>query len=164
MAGAGLQVESAKGECNLGQHEIVFRYADALTTCDNHSIYKTGAKEIAAQDGFCVTFMAKPNDREGNSCHIHLSMRAASDGGRCWPATAVRAVPSRRAFPGRPAGRDARADAVLRAEHQLLQAVRAGQLRAHRGALGPGQPDLRAAAGRARARRSGWRTGCPAAT
>jgi glutamine synthetase len=75
MAGAGLYVESAKGECNLGQHEIAFRYAEAVTTCDNHSIYKTGAKEIAAQDGSSITFMAKPNTREGNSCHIHLSYR-----------------------------------------------------------------------------------------
>ncbi len=75
MAGAGLYVESAKGECNLGQHEIAFRYADAIMTCDNHSIYKTGAKEIAAQDGMSITFMAKPNAREGNSCHIHLSLR-----------------------------------------------------------------------------------------
>ena len=75
MAGAGLYVESAKGECNLGQHEIAFRYAEAVTTCDNHSIYKTGAKEIAAQDGSSITFMAKPNAREGNSCHIHLSYR-----------------------------------------------------------------------------------------
>jgi glutamine synthetase len=76
MSGAGLYVESAKGECNLGQHEIAFRYADALTTCDNHSIYKTGAKEIAAQQGMSITFMAKPNEREGNSCHIHLSLRS----------------------------------------------------------------------------------------
>ena len=75
MTVAGMYVESAKGECNLGQHEIVFRYADAVTTCDNHSIYKTGAKEIAAQDGMSITFMAKPNVREGNSCHIHLSLR-----------------------------------------------------------------------------------------
>jgi len=75
MSGAGMYVESAKGECNLGQHEIAFRYADAVTTCDNHSIYKTGAKEIAAQDGMSITFMAKPNSREGNSCHIHLSLR-----------------------------------------------------------------------------------------
>jgi glutamine synthetase len=75
MTGAGLYVESVKGECNLGQHEIAFRYADALTTCDNHSIYKTGAKEIAAQQGVSVTFMAKPTPREGNSCHIHLSLR-----------------------------------------------------------------------------------------
>jgi len=82
MAGAGLYVESAKGECNLGQHEIAFRYAEAVTTCDNHSIYKTGAKEIAAQDGNSITFMAKPNAREGNSCHIHLSLRSASDGAR----------------------------------------------------------------------------------
>jgi glutamine synthetase len=75
MTGAGLYVESVKGECNLGQHEIAFRYADAQTTCDNHSIYKTGAKEIAAQAGMSITFMAKPNTREGNSCHIHLSLR-----------------------------------------------------------------------------------------
>jgi glutamine synthetase len=77
MTGAGLYVESVKGECNLGQHEIAFRYADVITTCDNHSIYKTGAKEIAAQEGMSITFMAKPNAREGNSCHIHLSLRAA---------------------------------------------------------------------------------------
>jgi glutamine synthetase len=77
MRGAGLQVESAKGECNPGQHEIAFLYADALTTCDNHSIYKTGAKEIAAQHGKSLTFMAKYNEREGNSCHIHLSLRTA---------------------------------------------------------------------------------------
>jgi glutamine synthetase len=76
MAGAGLYVESAKGECNLGQHEIAFRYAQALTTCDNHSIYKTGAKAIAAQDGYALTFMAKYDQREGNSCHIHLSLRS----------------------------------------------------------------------------------------
>ncbi len=78
MAGAGMYVESAKGECNLGQHEIAFRYNDVVTTCDNHSIYKTGAKEIAAQEGMSLTFMAKPNQREGNSCHIHLSFRSAA--------------------------------------------------------------------------------------
>ncbi|MGI9000542.1 MAG: glutamine synthetase family protein [Pseudonocardia sp.] len=75
MAGAGLVVESAKGECNLGQHEIAFRYADVLTTCDNHSIYKTGAKEIAHQAGMALTFMAKYDEREGNSCHLHISLR-----------------------------------------------------------------------------------------
>jgi glutamine synthetase len=77
MAGAGLRPESAKGECNLGQHEIAFRYAEALSTADNHSIYKLGAKEIAAQEGTSLTFMAKPNQREGNSCHIHFSLRTA---------------------------------------------------------------------------------------
>jgi glutamine synthetase len=76
MAGAGMIVESAKGECNLGQHEIAFKYLDALRTCDNHSIYKNGAKEIAAQEGMALTFMAKFNEREGNSCHIHLSFRS----------------------------------------------------------------------------------------
>ncbi|WP_035799597.1 glutamine synthetase family protein [Kitasatospora mediocidica] len=77
MTGAGMYVESAKGECNLGQHEIVFRYDSALVTCDNHAVYKTGAKEIAGQSGRSLTFMAKPNEREGNSCHIHISLRGA---------------------------------------------------------------------------------------
>jgi glutamine synthetase len=75
MYGAGMIPESAKGECNLGQHEVAFRYADALTCADNHVIYKNGAKEIAAQEGMALTFMAKPNEREGNSCHIHFSLR-----------------------------------------------------------------------------------------
>jgi glutamine synthetase len=75
MRAAGLAVESAKGECNLGQHEITFRYDEAMRTCDNHVVYKTGAKEIAASLGQSLTFMAKYNEREGNSCHIHLSLR-----------------------------------------------------------------------------------------
>ena len=75
MAAAGMTVESVKGECNLGQHEIAFKYDVAHATCDNHSIYKTGAREIAAQRGNSLTFMAKFNQREGNSCHIHLSFR-----------------------------------------------------------------------------------------
>lgn len=82
MAGAGLTVESAKGECNPGQHEIVFRYDEALVTCDQHAVYKTGAKEIAAQEGVSLTFMAKFNEREGNSCHIHLSLRSTGHPGR----------------------------------------------------------------------------------
>jgi glutamine synthetase len=77
MAKAGMTVESAKGECNPGQHEIAFLYKDALTTCDQHVVYKTGAKEIAAAHGCSLTFMAKANDKEGNSCHIHLSFRDA---------------------------------------------------------------------------------------
>ena len=75
MAAAGLTVENSKGECNLGQHEINFRYGPALQTADEHAIYKNGAKEIAAQEGTAITFMAKFDEREGNSCHIHLSLR-----------------------------------------------------------------------------------------
>jgi glutamine synthetase len=75
MTGVGLAVESAKGECNLGQHEITFRYDEASSACDGHVIYKNGAKEIAAQEGMALTFMAKYDQREGNSCHIHCSFR-----------------------------------------------------------------------------------------
>jgi glutamine synthetase len=92
MYAAGVVVESAKGECNLGQHEIAFLYDEVLRTCDNHVIYKNAAKEIAAAHGQSLTFMAKFDEREGNSCHIHLSVRGtegqavfgddARDGGR----------------------------------------------------------------------------------
>ena len=75
MDGAGMYCEGVKGECNLGQQEIAFRYDHALPTCDNHSIYKSGAKEIADLHGQSITFMAKFNEREGNSCHVHASLR-----------------------------------------------------------------------------------------
>ena len=75
MTGAGLHCEGVKGECNTGQQEITFRYEQALLACDNHAIYKNGAKEIADQHGKSLTFMAKFNEREGNSCHVHLSLR-----------------------------------------------------------------------------------------
>jgi glutamine synthetase len=78
MGAAGLQVENSKGECNLGQHEINFRYGDALRCADEHAIYKNAAKEIAAQEGMSISFMAKFNEREGSSCHIHFSLSDAS--------------------------------------------------------------------------------------
>ncbi len=75
MRAAGMAVESVKGECNLGQHEMAFRYDELIDKCDEHGLFKLGVKEIAAQEGLSVTFMAKFNEREGNSCHIHLSLR-----------------------------------------------------------------------------------------
>src|SRR3954470_6508297 len=75
MMDAEMRVENSKGECNFGQHEINFRYDSALRTADDHVIYKNGAKEIAAQEGKSITFMAKYDEREGNSCHVHLSLR-----------------------------------------------------------------------------------------
>jgi glutamine synthetase len=85
MGAAGMVVENSKGECNLGQHEINFRYDDGLRSADNHAIYKNGAKEIAAQEGHSITFMAKFNEREGSSCHIHCSL-AAEDGSNAFAA------------------------------------------------------------------------------
>jgi glutamine synthetase len=79
MMAADMRVENSKGECNFGQHEVNFRYTQALQTADEHAIYKNGAKEIASQEGCAITFMAKFNEREGNSCHIHCSL-AAEDG------------------------------------------------------------------------------------
>ncbi len=70
-----MKVENSKGECNFGQHEINFHYDEALAACDDHVIYKNGAKEIASQEGYAITFMAKFNELEGNSCHIHCSLQ-----------------------------------------------------------------------------------------
>lgn len=75
MSRAGLEVESARAECHPGQYELVFRYGSALRTCDDHVLYKWAAKEIAAQEGMAITFMAKHDTGEGNSCHVHFSLR-----------------------------------------------------------------------------------------
>jgi glutamine synthetase len=75
MKGAGLRVESSKGEAGPGQHEINFRFGEALATADGHALYKNGAKEIAHQAGCSITFMAKPDHAQvGSSCHIHASL------------------------------------------------------------------------------------------
>jgi glutamine synthetase len=75
MHGAGIRVETSKGEAWPGQHEINFRYADAVAMADNHVIYKNGAKEIAHLNGCSITFMAKPDHTWiGSSCHIHSSL------------------------------------------------------------------------------------------
>jgi glutamine synthetase len=73
---AGMDIESAKGEHNLGQHAIGLSHGDALTIADNHAVFKTMAKEIAAQHGKAITFMAKYDEGQGNSCPIHLSLRS----------------------------------------------------------------------------------------
>ena len=163
MYAAGLDVESAKGECNFGQHEIGFLYDDVLRTCDNHSVYKTGAKEIAARHGQSLTFMAKFDEREGNSCHIHLSLRG-TDGEVVFADDDRAAAAALRPVHRRLLATMRELTLLLRTEHQLLQAVRRRVVRADRRRLGHGQPHLRAAGRRPRRRRSASRTGCPAAT
>jgi glutamine synthetase len=75
MVAAGIPVESSKGEAWPGQHEINFRFADAVRMADNHVVYKNGAKEIANLNGCSITFMAKPDHTWiGNSCHVHASL------------------------------------------------------------------------------------------
>jgi len=75
MDEAGVPVEFSKGEFGAGQNEINFRYADVLEVADRHSIYKNGAKEIAALNGVSLTFMAKYKMEEaGSSCHLHSSL------------------------------------------------------------------------------------------
>jgi glutamine synthetase len=75
MGAAGIPVESSKGEWGRGQHEINIAYDLAVPTADRHCVFKQGMKEIAAQHGKSLTFMAKPWAEEvGSSCHVHLSL------------------------------------------------------------------------------------------
>ena len=96
MNAADVPIESSKGEWGRGQHEINFIYNEPLTMADRHVIFKQGIKEIAAQNGRAITFMAKPDMNEpGNSCHIHISLwrggkNAFWDSGRKAPSKLFR--------------------------------------------------------------------------
>ena len=114
-----------------------------------------------------LTFMAKFDEREGNSCHIHLSLRGAdgaivfADDGRAGGHSAMFEQLRRRAcWP-----RMRELTLLLRAEHQLLQAVRSrARSRRPRSRWGADNRTCALRRRRARRRRCGWRTGCPAAT
>jgi glutamine synthetase len=93
MYAAGLNTEAAKGECNFGQHEIGFLFDDVMVTADNHAVYKEVAKELAVKHGKSITFMAKFNEREGSSCHIHLSLRGKDGGIVFWDEDAGKSTP-----------------------------------------------------------------------
>ena len=121
------------------------------------SIYKTGAKEIAALEGMSITFMAKYDAARGLVVpHPPLARRDGSP-----DSHATRRF---RALRRRPARLPARADAVLRAERQLLQALRERLVRPHRGRLGPRQPHVRGAGRRPRRLRCGSSCACRAPT
>ncbi len=77
LYGAGIAVENTKGEADAGQAEVNVRYADAMTTCDNHVVIKNATKEIAHSHGKSVTFMAKyDTGKAGSSSHVHQSLWA----------------------------------------------------------------------------------------
>jgi glutamine synthetase len=81
MSGAGIPIEFSKGEAWYGQHEVNWRYADAVTSADRHVIFKNGVKEIAFLHQISATFMAKPSEKDiGSSCHIHSSLVDAKSG------------------------------------------------------------------------------------
>jgi glutamine synthetase len=78
---SGIPVEFSKGEWGPGQQEINLRYADFLEMADRHVIYKQMAKEVAAQQGLAITFMAKLDERyAGNSMHLHSSLSSIGSG------------------------------------------------------------------------------------
>jgi len=75
MTDSGIPVECSKGETARGQHEVNLLYAEAMEMANRHTIYKAGSKDISAQEGKAISFMAKFNTTEaGNGFHIHTSL------------------------------------------------------------------------------------------
>ena len=138
MKVAGMKVESSKGEAWPGQHEINFRYADALKTADDHVIYKTGVKELAHQCGMSVTFMAKPDHTWVGFVVPRPLLALARRRGRV-----RRRVRPLQAVPGGPDRSRIGARDLLRSDRQLVQALRCGQLGTDNPRLGARQPDVR---------------------
>ena len=71
----GFEVEAAHHEVAHGQHEIDFRYADALTTADNITTFRFVVKYVAQQFGLVASFMPKPIfGQNGSGMHTHQSL------------------------------------------------------------------------------------------
>lgn len=71
----GFEVEASHHEVAPGQHEIAFKYADALTTADNITTFKLAVRTIAMQHNLHATFMPKPlYGIAGSGMHTHQSL------------------------------------------------------------------------------------------
>jgi glutamine synthetase len=71
----GFEVEAGHHEVAPGQHEVDFRYADALTTADHLATFKFVVRNIAWQHGLHATFMPKPIfGQNGSGMHTHQSL------------------------------------------------------------------------------------------
>ncbi len=71
----GFEVEAAHHEVAPGQHEIDFRYADALTTADNIATFRFVVRDVARRHGFLASFMPKPiQGQNGSGMHTHQSL------------------------------------------------------------------------------------------
>ena len=74
-AEVGLPVESMNGEYDNGQFELTLQFDDAVAACDSAFLFKTMAREVAADLGLLLTFLAKPiPDRGGSGLHINFSL------------------------------------------------------------------------------------------
>ena len=75
LEAAGFQLDKVHHEVAEGQHEINFRYGEALKTADNVMLYKLAVKTIAQKHGNVATFMPKPFwGVNGSGCHVHQSL------------------------------------------------------------------------------------------
>jgi glutamine synthetase len=80
LEGMGFEVEAAHHEVAPGQHEIDFRYADALVTADNLTTFKFVVRQVANRSGFVASFMPKPIEGvNGSGMHTHQSLFGKGD-------------------------------------------------------------------------------------
>ncbi|WEG11536.1 type I glutamate--ammonia ligase [Pullulanibacillus sp. KACC 23026] len=84
----GFEVEASHHEVAPGQHEIDFKYADAVATCDNVQTFKLAVKTIARQHGLHATFMPKPLfGVNGSGMHANMSLFKGNDNAFYDPST-----------------------------------------------------------------------------
>ena len=71
----GFEIEASHHEVAAGQHEIDFKYADALTAADNIMTFKLAVKTLAQKNGLHATFMPKPVfGINGSGMHTNMSL------------------------------------------------------------------------------------------
>ncbi|SEP94856.1 L-glutamine synthetase [Ignavigranum ruoffiae] len=71
----GFEIEASHHECGPGQHEIDWKYSDALTACDNIQIFKLIVKNVAHRHNLHASFMPKPiHGLAGSGMHFNLSL------------------------------------------------------------------------------------------
>ncbi len=107
----GITVETMHAEVASGQHEIDFRYSDALTTADNAVTFRVALKIVAQQNGLRATFLPKPlRGVSGSGMHVHQSLVFRETGRKrlCRSRQPIRPVADRAALHRRAVGPRAR--------------------------------------------------------
>jgi len=95
LAEMGIEVEACNTEYGPAQVELNIRYSDALEAADNTMRFKMAVKEIASEQGYRATFMAKPFAGEsGSGFHVHQSLNASETGTNAFGGSSVAGLES----------------------------------------------------------------------
>ena len=141
LTNLGFNLEASHHEVAIGQHEIDFRHADALTTADNLITFRWVVKHAAARNGIHATFMPKPLYGEnGSGMHINQSLSRGGQNAFFDPSDELQLSATAYGYIAGPARPPAGADRDLQPDGQLVQAADPGLRGAGLHRLVAGQP------------------------